>query len=98
MVFSGRGLGDKVRMSVNQIQGLNILEDAEQLFVSERADLADRILERLSQGISPDIAQSWIAEVCRRIGQVETGGVALIPGEEALAHVRRQVESARAAN
>ena len=56
MVFSGRGLGDKVRMSVNQIQGLNILEDAEQLFVSERADLADRILERLSQGISPDIA------------------------------------------
>jgi len=64
MVFSGRGLGDKVRMSANQIQGLNILEDAEQLFVSERADLADRILERLSQGIfwaaAPRIAERFV--------------------------------------
>ena len=75
-----------------------ILEEAEQLSASESAELADRIVESLAHDIPPDIAAAQIAEVRRRIAQVESGEVALIPGEEALAHVRRIVASARAAS
>ncbi len=75
-----------------------ILEEAEQLSAPERAELADRIVESLAHDIPPDIAQAQITEVRRRIAQVEAGEVALIPGEEALAHVRRLVASARVAN
>ena len=76
----------------------HILEEAEQLSVPERAELAERIVESLAHDIPDDIAQSQVAEVRRRIAQVEAGEVTLIPGEEALAHVRRLVASARAAS
>ncbi len=75
-----------------------ILEDAEQLSASERAELADRILKSLAHDIPPDIAAAQTAEVRRRIAEVESGEVTLIPGDEALAHVRRIVASARTAN
>lgn len=71
-----------------------ILEQAEQLSTSDRAELADRIVESLARDIPPDIAAAQIAEVRRRIAQVESGEVSLIPGDEALAHVRRIVASA----
>ena len=73
-----------------------ILEEAEQLSAPERAELADRIVESLAHDILPEIAAAQIAEVSRRIAQVESGEVSLIPGDEALAHVRRIVASARA--
>ena len=76
----------------------HILEEAEQLSATERAELADRIVESLAHDIPPDIAQAQIAEVRSRIAQVEAGEVTLIPGEEALAQVRRLVASARTAN
>ncbi len=76
----------------------HILEEVEQLSVPERAELADRIVENLARDIPPDIAAAQIAEVRRRIAQVEAGEVTLIPGEEALASVRRLVASARAAS
>ena len=75
-----------------------ILKEAEQLSVPERAELADRIVESLAHDIPPDIAQAQVTEVRRRIAQVEAGEVALVPGKEALAHVRRLVASARTAN
>ena len=74
-----------------------ILEEVEQLSAPERADLADRIVESLAHDISPDIAQAQISEVRKRIAEVEAGEVTLIPGQEALAHVRRIVASARLA-
>jgi putative addiction module component (TIGR02574 family) len=74
-----------------------ILGEAEQLSVPERAELADRIVESLAHEIPADIAQAQIAEVRRRIAQVEAGEVAIIPGEEALAQVRQLLAFARAA-
>lgn len=76
----------------------HILEEAEQLSAAERAELADRIVESLAHDIPPDIAAAQITEVRRRIAQVETGEVAIIPGDEALARVRQIVASARAAS
>ena len=74
-----------------------ILEEAEQLSTPERAELADRIVESLAHDIPADIAAAQITEVRRRIAEVESGAVTLIPGDEALAHVRHLVASARAA-
>jgi hypothetical protein len=72
-----------------------ILQEAERLSASELAELADCIVESMGQDIPPDIAHAQITEVRRRIAQVEAGEVKLIPGEEALASVRKLVASAR---
>ena len=76
----------------------HILEEVEQLSVPERTELADYIVGNLAHDIPTDIAQAQITEVRRRIAQVEAGEAPLIPGEEALAQVRRLVASARGAN
>ena len=76
----------------------HILEEAEQLSAPERAELADRIVESLAHNIPSDIAAAQVAEVRRRIAEVEAGKVSLVPGDEALARVRQLVASARAAS
>jgi len=53
-----------------------------------RAELTERLVESLAQDISPEITEAQLAEVRRRIAQVEAGEVELIPGDEALARVR----------
>ncbi len=76
----------------------HILEKVEQLSAPERAELADRIMESLAHDIPPDIAAAQIAEVRRRVAQVESGEVALIPGDDALARVRQLLAPSRAPN
>ncbi len=76
----------------------NILAEAEQLSLSERAELADRLVESLAHNVPPDIEAAQISEVRRRIAQVEAGQVTVIPGDEALARVRQLVASARIAS
>ncbi|MDZ4289881.1 MAG: addiction module protein [Prosthecobacter sp.] len=75
----------------------HILEEAEQLSAPERAELADCLVESLAEDVPPEIRAAQIAEVRRRIVEIESGKVALIPGDEALAQVRRMVASASAA-
>jgi len=53
-----------------------------------RAELTERLIESLAQDVSPEITSEQLAEVRRRIAQVESGEVELIPGDEALARVR----------
>lgn len=75
-----------------------ILAEVEQLSPPERAELADFLVEKLVQEIPPEIERAQIQEVRRRLAQVESGEVTLIPGEQALEHVRRLVASARKAS
>jgi putative addiction module component (TIGR02574 family) len=65
-----------------------IFRDAMALPPDARAELTERLVERLAQDVSPEIASEQLAEVRRRIAQVESGEVELIPGDEALARVR----------
>jgi putative addiction module component (TIGR02574 family) len=67
----------------------HIVEEAGQLSAPERAELADRIVEKLAHDTPPEVAATQIAEVRRRIAQVESG-------EVALACVRRFAASALA--
>lgn len=75
-----------------------ILAQLEELSLPERADIADCLLGTLTDIVAPEIQQAQIAEVRRRIVQVEAGEVALISGEEALDRVRQLVASARTAS
>ena len=75
-----------------------ILAEVEQLSAPERADLADRLVETIARNVPPEIERAQIEQVRRRLAQVESGEVRLIPGEQALEQVRRLVASARKAS
>jgi hypothetical protein len=75
-----------------------ILAEIERLSAPDRADLADCLVETLIDKTPTEVERAQIDEVRRRIAQVESGTVRLIPGEEALDQVRRLVASARVAS
>jgi len=56
----------------------------------ERAALAQRLLSSLDEDL--EIEQAWAKEVERRIAEVESGAVQLIPIDEALARVRSALQ------
>ena len=66
----------------------DIFRDAMGLPGEVRAELTERLVESLAQDISPEITSAQLAEVGRRIAQVESGEVELVPGDEVLARVR----------
>jgi len=66
-----------------------IFRDAVALPRDVRAELTERLIASLAEDVSPEITNAQLAEVRRRIAQVESGEVALIPGDEALARVRK---------
>jgi putative addiction module component (TIGR02574 family) len=56
-----------------------------------RALLADRLVESLDVAAVNRIDALWAAEATRRRDEVREGRVKTIPGDEALARVRRSV-------
>ena len=65
-----------------------IFHDAVALPHDARAELTERLIASLAEDTSPEISAAQLAEVRRRIVQVESGEAKLIPGDEALARVR----------
>ena len=65
-----------------------IFRDAVALPTDIRAELAERLIASLADDVCPEITEAQLAEVRRRIAQVESGEAVLIPGDEALARVR----------
>jgi len=66
------------------------------LKLEARADLIERLVATLAEEIPSEITRAQLDEVHRRIAQVESGEVALIPGDEALARVRTLLAEHRA--
>ena len=66
-----------------------IFREAMTLPVDLRAELAERLIGSLAEDVSPEITATQLAEVRRRIAEVESGQVALIPGDKVLARARR---------
>jgi putative addiction module component (TIGR02574 family) len=70
---------------------LEILEsEALKLTPSERAALAQRLLASLDE--DPEIEEAWAAEIERRIAEVESGAVQVVPIADALAQVRAKLK------
>ena len=65
-----------------------IYQDALALPAETRVELTERLVASLADDVPPEIQRAHLDEVRRRIAQVESGEVELIPGEEALAQVR----------
>jgi putative addiction module component (TIGR02574 family) len=65
-----------------------IFRDAVALPPDVRAELTERLIASLAEDVSPEITRAQLAEVRRRISEVESGNAVLIPGDEALARVR----------
>jgi putative addiction module component (TIGR02574 family) len=71
-----------------------ILQEVEHLSASEQAELADQLVQKLGARIAPEVEEAQLSEVRRRIAQIDSGDVALVPGDQALDQVRRLVASA----
>lgn len=73
-----------------------ILKETEQLSSQERAELADRLVEKLFADATPDFTAEQMEVVRRRVDEVENGTVTLIPLEQGLAAVRQKIALADA--
>ena len=65
-----------------------LYNEALSLPLEARADLTERLVATLAEEVPSEITRAQLDEVHRRIAQVDSGEVALIPGDEALARVR----------
>jgi len=61
---------------------------ARSLAPEERAWLAEDLLASLEADIEPQVDAAWEEELRKRIADVESGIVKLVPAEEAFARVR----------
>lgn len=68
-----------------------LAEEALSLPSEERALLADRLVESLDAAEANRIDRLWASEAKRRRDEVRQGLVQTIPGDEALARVRRSL-------
>ena len=68
-----------------------IAEEALGLPSAARALLADRLVESLDPAEDVKIRKLWAAAALRRRDEVRSGRVKTIPGDEAVARVRRAV-------
>ena len=66
-----------------------LYEDAMTLPGKMRVELTERLVASLADDVPVEVQRAHIDEVRKRIAQVESGEVELIPGDEALAHVRK---------
>jgi hypothetical protein len=69
-----------------------LIEEILSLPSASRALLADKLVESLEFDTDATIQAIWVTEAKRRRNEVRDGSVQPIPGEEALAQVRRLIE------
>ncbi len=68
-----------------------IVEEARQLPYGERTELVEQLILANQQELDPKIEKAWGDTAMRRLEEIESGKVKLIPGEEAMAQVRKSV-------
>ena len=70
---------------------LEILEaQALKLTTSERAPLAERLIASLDEDAETE--EAWAVEVERRVAEIESGRVQMIPSDEAIARARESLK------
>lgn len=70
-------------------QTMEIMDVVDSLPIDMKLELVDRLLESITPS-RKDIDEAWNDEVERRIDEVESGKVELIPGEEVFARMRER--------
>ena len=64
---------------------------ARELAPEDRARLAEELLASLEGELEPDVDAAWDAELMKRIAEVDSGAVKLVPADEVFARVRRSL-------
>ncbi len=59
-----------------------LFREAAQLPDEDRAALAGLLLESIEPGPEPEVESAWAAEIERRVAEIESGAVEMIPWEE----------------
>lgn len=69
-----------------------VLRDALALSPEVRAALIDSLIGSLDQAVDADAEETWREEIYRRLRQIDSGAVRLIPWEEARRRLRSRLE------
>ena len=64
-------------------EAADLLREALSLPQEQRAALVDSLLESLDSDVDPDAEEAWRQEIYRRLQQIDSGAVQLIPWEDA---------------
>jgi putative addiction module component (TIGR02574 family) len=59
-----------------------LFRDAAELPEQDRAALAGLLIESLEPAEEPDVEAAWSEEIARRVAEIDSGAVELIPWEE----------------
>ena len=76
--------------SIMNIEIEEIAKRALALSPAARAHLAEILLESLDYEEDLAISSEWRAEIHRRCHEIDSGAIELLPGEEALAELRKK--------
>ncbi len=74
----------------------HVLREALQLPPKARADIAGTLLRSLDAREDPNAEEAWAAEAERRVAEVDSGKVKLVPWDRARRRLRAGLRSARA--
>jgi putative addiction module component (TIGR02574 family) len=69
-----------------------VLRDALALSAEARAALVDSLIESLDQTVDEGAEEAWREEIYRRLQQIDSGAVQLIPWEDARRRLRTRLE------
>jgi putative addiction module component (TIGR02574 family) len=69
-----------------------VFEEALSQPSDERVSLVEKLLISLNLPIQAEIDWLWAEEAEKRIAQIETGEVEIIPGDEVFAKIRRKYQ------
>lgn len=73
-----------------------LLAKAMELSPNQRGLLIDRLVETLDdEPADPGAEEAWAHEIKRRVDDIRSGKVKLIPGEEVLQELKTRLERAR---
>jgi len=73
------------------VSPLEILEaEVLQLAPADRSHLLERLIASLD--VDPEVEEAWEREADRREGELESGSIAAVPGEEAIARLRAKFQ------
>ncbi|MFI5335499.1 MAG: addiction module protein [Opitutales bacterium] len=68
-----------------------LVEEAKQLPYGERAELVEQLILANAHDLDPKLEKAWADAALQRLAEIESGKVKLIPGDEAMARVRKTV-------
>jgi len=79
-----------------QVTRQEVLAQAMQLSSKDRGRLIDELVESLDdEPAEPGVEEAWGEEIKRRVDEIRTGKVELIPGEEVMRELKTRLRRAR---